>query len=274
VVVRTRRRFLAGVGALVVSTAGCLDREAVTVGLPRSNPPFAYRSRCCTWESNPLSGFDVSLLGVLADRLDLELSFVDADTDTGGRFRDGSVRLLAPGRPVGAVDGAARFIGPTVRGFQCLLVRPDVEAPAALSGRSVLVPPGPGQEPALAQLRERVPDVEVARPANVAAARERFAAGEGAALLADNVTSARAAPPATLLRGASPDPVKAALGFETPVLALAAHRYGYLFGVDDPLGDRAADALTALRGTDRFAALRGRFFGSDGLPRGKGPGTG
>lgn len=263
-----RRAYLAG--AATLATAGCLGTlgggTGVTVGLPRSNPPFAYRSRCCTWEANPLEGFDVALLGLLGDRLTLELSYTDADLGDREFEGDGTVRILAPGTPLPAApDGTSVFVAPTFRGFQCLLVQPAVTAPADLGGRSVLVPPGPGQDSALARLRDRVPDVTVVRPADTTSARARFADGEGAALLADQVTNARAATDgeATILRGRTP----ASLDVETPYLALAAHRYGYILRAEDALAARLGDALAALRETDRYVRLREQFFRPDGLPR-------
>jgi ABC-type amino acid transport substrate-binding protein len=134
-----------------------------------------------------------------------------------------------------------------------------------LAGRSVLVPPGPGQDAALARLREQVPDVTVVRPSDTVSARTRFAGGAGAALLADQVTNARAAADgeATILRGRTP----AALDVTTPYLALAAHQYGYVLRAEDTLAARLEDALTALQGTDRYERLRERFFQPDGLPR-------
>lgn len=271
-----RRQILAGAGALGAGTiaAGCLrlndgqdagGREQIRIALPRSNPPFAYRSRCCTWEANPLDGFDVALFSHLAERLQREPRYVDAGNDAVQRLRIGAIQVFAPGQPLPErpPDGTVA-VGPTLQGYVCLLVRPSVRAPEDLTNQTVLAPPVPGVERAVERLRARAGDIELSRVPDVATARERFATGDGAAVLADQVTAAATARElgdVSILVGDGPD-----VGVETPYLTLAGVQFGYLFRTDGDLGGRVSEALKTVRGSETYASLRGRFFRPDGTP--------
>lgn len=272
-----RRQVLAGAAALGTGTigAGCLrlnggrddaGKERMRVALPRSNPPFAYRDRCCTWEANPLDGFDVALFDRLAQRLQRKPRYVDAGNDAIQRLRTEAVQVFAPGQPLPErlPDGTVA-VGPTLQGYVCPLVRAPVRAPEDLTNRTVLAPPVPGIKRAVERLRARASDIELSHVPDVATARERFAAGDGAAILADQVTAAATAREldnVSILAGDGPN-----VGIKTPYLTLADVRFGYLFRTDGDLAGRVSESLEAVRGSDVYMSLRGRFFRPDGIPR-------
>lgn len=271
----SRRRVLAGaVGLGVGATAGgCLGldsarggKERVRVALPRSNPPFAYRNRCCTWEANPLDGFDVALFDQLAERLELETTYVDAADDGIERLRAGDVRVFAPGRPLPRQppDGTMA-VDPTLSGYVCPLVRSSVQEPEDLAGRTVVALPGPGLERAIDRLQARVGNVDLLRVPDATTASERFAAGAGAAILANQVTVAaiaRERVDVSILSGDGATNV-----VETPYFALASVRFGYFLRSGGDLHERLSAALDTMRGTEAYASLRGQFFRPDGIPR-------
>jgi cystine transport system permease protein len=264
----TRRAALAALGG-ALTTTGCLGRgdDPLVVAATPPRPPFVVRSRCCTWETTELTGFDVDVAAAIGDRLDRPVEVVGrAATALRAPPDEWSFDVGMGGQVVPAEPPAARqYVGPYLRGYHCVLspASTDVDA-RALAGGRVGVASARAERAAGRLVAWLDGDLRVERFADHAAASD--ALGDGlAGVVADQVTNAMAAAEdgLELLAG----PALGDGGVETPHLSLGVDDYGLVVAAGDPLGGRLADALAALRAAGRLRALREPYFTAARLPR-------
>jgi ABC-type amino acid transport substrate-binding protein len=269
----TRRAALAAAGGMLTFSTGCLARatDPLVVAVDPGSRPFAARSRCCTWETTELQGLDVDVATAIADRLDETVDIVAVDP---AELRAPPAQWsfdVAMGGQIVPDDPAPsrRYVGPYVRGYHCILAAPSATV-ESLRGAAV----GAASDRAVRAadlLREALGgDLRVERLPDEEALYGAFGDDERVAgVVNDQVTNALAAArddAAALLAG---DTLGDAPSVETPYLSLGVDDYGLVVAADDPLGDRLADALDALRTAGRLSALRERYFTPAGLPRQK-----
>jgi ABC-type amino acid transport substrate-binding protein len=269
--VTSRRAVLAAGGGALSLTTGCLGRltaAPIAVGVTLPNRPFALRSRCCTWETAELTGFDVEVARALGGALDRPVEFAVHDASvlrsppTEWPFDAAMDGRIVPPEP----PADHRYVGPYLRGYHTVLV-PAASAPT-LRGRTVAVATDRAARAAERLVSAVAGDLEVRRFPGREPARAALGA-DVAGVVDDHVTNAlavaRADDLALLERGTVDAPDAGRPG--TPFLALGADEYAVVVAPDDPLGDRLAGALDSLRGAGRLAALRDRYFTDAGLPR-------
>lgn len=265
----TRRAALAALGGALTATAGCLGRgdDPLVVAVAPPRPPFVVRSRCCTWETTELTGFDVDVTAAIGDRLDRPVEVVGR---AGAALRappdEWSFDVAMSGQIAPAEPPATRqYVGPYLRGYHCVLVPSAADTDArALAGRTVGVASNRAERAAARLVARLDGDLRVERFSDPAAA---FGAlGDGlAGVVADQVTNALAATEdgVGLLAG----PALGEGGIETPHLSIGVDDYGLVLAAGDPLGARLGDALDALRAAGRLRALREPYFTAARLPR-------
>jgi cystine transport system permease protein len=264
----TRRAALAALGGALTATTGCLGRDdPLVVAVTPPRPPFVVRSRCCTWETTELTGFDVDVAAAIGDRLDRPVEVVGrAAAALRAPPVEWSFDVAMGGQVVPAEPPAARrYVGPYLRGYHCVLSRASTDADArALAGGRVGVASARAERAAVRLAAWLDGDLRVERFTDDASAFD--ALGDGlAGVVADQVTNGLAATAdgLELLAG----PTLGDRGVETPHLSLGVDDYGLVLGAGDPLGDRLGDALDALRTAGRLTALREPYFTAARLPR-------
>lgn len=259
-----RRQYLAGVAAV---TGGCLGTASagsteVTVGIVSQNYPFAYRSRCCEWEQTTDVGFDIDVLATLGEQSDTAVTFEGVDGEPVSALQEGQIGIAAPGSPLPKTPDGIRKIGPSVRGYQCLLT--TVESIETLADTTVVAPSRPSREAAISRVQRNQPDLTVRRVETHEAAATAFEAGDVAGILDDQIhnsfTATRGSQILTGDGGFDDAPAVAPLVFGT-------HEYGYLLRADSELTAQITDVFDQLQMDGTHTELKREYFDADLMPR-------